>query len=383
MSELELSIVMPCLDEAGTVATCVAKALSFLRAAGVAGEVVVADNGSADGSREVAAAAGARVVPVAERGYGAALQGGIAAARGRFVIMGDADDSYDFTALGPFLEKLREGADLVMGDRFAGGIAPGAMPPLHRYLGNPVLSFLGRLLFASPCRDFHCGLRGFRRAAILGLDLRTTGMEYASEMVVKAALHGLRVAEVPTTLAVDGRSAPPKLRTWRDGWRHLRFLLLYSPRWLFLYPGLALMAAGLALTAWLLPGPRRLGAVELDVHTLLYAATAVVVGFQAVAFALFTKMFAVSEGLLPADSRLERLARLPTLEIGLACGAALLLGGVAGSLWAVGVWGSGSFGHLDPARMLRVVIPSVTAVTLGAELMLASFFLSVLRLRRR
>ena len=383
MSELELSVVMPCLDEALTVARCVEKALSFLAAHGVAGEVVVADNGSTDGSRELSQTAGARVVEVRERGYGAALAAGIAAARGRYVIMGDADDSYDFSALAPFLEHLRAGHDLVMGDRFAGGIAPGAMPFLHRYLGNPVLSFLGRLLFRSPCRDFHCGLRGFRREAILELDLRTTGMEFASEMVVKAALRGLDVVEVPTTLERDGRAAPPKLRTWRDGWRHLRFLLLFSPRWLFLYPGVALMALGAAVTAWLLPGARRVGGLELDVHTMLYAATAVVVGFQAVAFALFTKVFATSEGLLPADPRLERLTRLPTLELGLLAGAVLLLAGTAGSAYAVGLWGAGDFGHLQPARILRLVIPSVTAVTLGAEMMLASFFLSVLRLRRR
>jgi hypothetical protein len=383
VSELELSIVMPCLDEAETVGRCVAKARAFLARRGVAGEVVVADNGSSDGSRELAAAAGARVVDIRERGYGAALAGGIAAARGCFVVMGDADDSYDFSLLDPFLEELRAGADLVMGDRFAGGIEPGAMPVLHRWVGNPLLSLLGRLLFKSRCRDFHCGLRAFRRDAILALDLRTTGMEYASEMVVKAALHSLAVTEVPTTLARDGRSTPPKLRTWRDGWRHLRFLLLYSPRWLFLYPGIALMAAGAALAVWVLPGPRRVAGIELDVHTLLYAATAVVVGFQAVTFALFTKVFASSEGLLPADRRVERLAALPTLEVGLAAGAALLVAGVAASLRAVTEWGEGDFGHLDPASMLRLVIPAVTAVTLGAELVLASLFLSVLHLRRR
>jgi hypothetical protein len=254
---------------------------------------------------------------------------------------------------------------------------------LHRWLGNPLLSFLGRLLFGSRCRDFHCGLRGFRRGAVLALDLRTTGMEYASEMVVKAALHSLLVAEVPTTLSRDGRSTPPKLRTWRDGWRHLRFLLLYSPRWLFLYPGLALMAAGTALGAWLLPGPRRLGGVELDVHTLLYAATAVVVGFQAVTLALFTKVFAISEGLLPPDRRVERLAKLPTLELGLGAGVVLLATGALATLRALGVWRSGDFGDLDPVRMLRLVIPAVAAGTLGAELIMASFFLSVLRLRRR
>lgn len=364
MSELELAIVMPCLGEAATVARCVGKALASRGVEGVAGEVVAADNGSSDGSREPAAAAGARGVEAAERGYGAALLGGIAAARSRFVVMGDADD---FTALAPVLANLRAGCDLVTGDRFAGGIAPGAMPLLHRYVGNQPLSFLGRLRFRSPCRDFHCGLRGFRRDAILALDLRTTGMEFASEMVVKASLHGLVVAEVPTALAVDGRSQAPKLRTWRDGWRHLRFLLLHSPRWLFLYPGALMMLLGAALAAWVLPGPRRVGAVELNVHTLLYAATAVVVGFQAVAFGLFARVFATSEGLLPQDPRLSCLARLPALELGLACGAAMLLVGVAGSLYAVGVWGEEAFGPLEPTRMLRVVVPSVAAVTFGAE----------------
>ncbi|HEV2722568.1 MAG TPA: glycosyltransferase family 2 protein, partial [Thermoanaerobaculia bacterium] len=279
---IELSIVMPCLNEAETIEVCVAKARRFLDTSGIDGEVVVADNGSRDASREIAGRAGARVVDVGERGYGSALQGGIAAARGRYVIMGDADDSYDFSALAAFVEKLRGGADLVMGDRFAGGVLPGAMPPLHRWLGNPVLSGIGRLFFRSPVRDFHCGLRGFSKAAYERMELRTTGMEFASEMVVKATLLGMRVDEVPIVLHPDGRSHPPHLRSWRDGWRHLRFLLLYSPRWLFLYPGFVLMLLGAVVAGWLLPRPRTLGGVTFDVQTLLYAGMAIVIGFQAV-----------------------------------------------------------------------------------------------------
>jgi glycosyltransferase involved in cell wall biosynthesis len=378
----ELSVVMPCLDEAETLGTCIDKARGFLERHGVAGEVVIADNGSTDGSQEIARRHGARVVPVAERGYGAALAGGIAAARGRFVIMGDADDSYDFTALGPFLDKLREGCDLVMGNRFRGGIAPGAMPPLHRWLGNPVLTGIGKLFFKSPCSDFHCGLRGFRKQTVEALDLRTTGMEFASEMVVKATLQGLTVAEVPTTLSPDGRSRPPHLRSWRDGWRHLRFLLLYSPRWLFLYPGLALMAVGLALGAWLLPGPRSIGGVTLDVHTLLYAAAAVALGFQSVVFAVFTKVYAIQAGLLPEDRRLTRITRRVPLEVGLLVGALLLALGAAGTVAAVWGWGEQSFGPLDASRTLRRVIPSVLALILGFQTVFSSFFLSVLGLGR-
>src|SRR5216683_2493132 len=263
---------MPCLNEAETVATCVRKAAGFLREHGIDGEIVVADNGSTDGSQRLAEEAGARVVAVSAKGYGNALLGGIVDAQGRYIIMGDADDSYDFTALMPFVSALRDGADLVMGNRFRGGIAPGAMPPLHRYLGNPVLSFVGRLFFRSAIGDFHCGLRGFNRDSVMALNLQATGMEFASEMVVKAALAGQHVTEVPTTLAKDGRSRPPHLHTWRDGWRHLRFLLLYSPRWLFLYPGALLMLAGAAAGAWLLPGPRTIAGVAFDVHTLVYAA---------------------------------------------------------------------------------------------------------------
>jgi Glycosyl transferase family 2 len=379
----EVSVVMPCLNEAETLATCISKAKRAFQEHGIHGEVVVADNGSTDGSQEIAGNAGARVVNVAAKGYGNALMGGIAGARGKFVVMGDADDSYDFLDVPKFLAKLREGFHLVMGNRFAGGIRPGAMPALHRYLGNPVLTFIGRLFFRSPSGDFHCGLRAFDRQAILGLDLRTTGMEFASEMIVKATLHGLSIAEVPTTLSPDGRSRPPHLRSWRDGWRHLRFLLLYSPRWLFFYPGLVLGLLGLGVGAWLLPGPRAVGAVTLDVHTLLYAALAVIVGFQSVTFAAFTKIFAITEGLLPEDRRLNRIFHYITLETGLMAGVVLTIAGLAGSLFAVSTWSHRAFGPLDTSQTLRLVIPAITALTLGVQIMLSSFFLSVLGLRRR
>jgi glycosyltransferase involved in cell wall biosynthesis len=380
---VEVSIVMPCLNESETLATCIRKALAFFEGSGVTGEVIVADNGSTDGSQEIAEAAGARVVPVSDRGYGSALQGGIAAARGRYVIMGDADDSYDFSSLGPFVEKLREGHGLVMGNRFRGGISPGAMPPLHRYLGNPVLSGIGRLFFRSPIGDFHCGLRGFAKEAYERMDLRTTGMEFASEMVVKATLLRIPIAEVPTTLERDGRSRPPHLRSWRDGWRHLRFLLLYSPRWLFFYPGLSLMTIGLAVLIALLPGPRFIAGIGFDVQTLLYAGVAVLLGFQAVVFAVFTKVFATSEELLPPDPRMTRWLDQLTLERGVVVGSFLVILGFGLSLTAVGVWGERSFGALDPSRTLRLIIPAVVSLTLGCQIILSSFFLSVLRLRRR
>ena len=379
----EVSIVMPCLNEAETLATCIQKAQQCLEELDCAGEIIVADNGSTDGSQEIAATLGARVVHVEAKGYGSALMGGIAAARGRYVIMGDADDSYDFEHLGPFIDKLRAGHELVMGNRFKGGIKPGAMPLLHRYLGNPVLSAIGRLFFHSPCGDFQCGLRGFSKAAITRLDLRTTGMEFASEMVVKATLQGLRVTEVPTTLAPDGRNRPPHLRTWQDGWRYLRFLLLYSPRWLFLYPGMLLMSGGLAVGLWLLQGPQMIGRVTFDVHTLLFAAMALDVGFQAVAFAVLAKVFAISEGLLPEDPRLNKLFRWITLETGLVSGGSLLLLGFALSVYALGIWGARSFGPLEYEKTLRLVIPAVTTLMLGIEVIFSSFFLSLLGLRRR
>ena len=299
---VELTILMPCLNEAETVVACVQKAVEFLVDHRIAGEVVVADNGSTDGSQRLAEDAGARVVPVVEPGYGSALLGGINAARGRYVIMGDADDSYDFTALMPFLDRLRAGADLVMGNRFRGGIQPGAMPALHRYLGNPVLSFIGRLFFHAKLGDFHCGLRGFRRDSVLSLGLQTSGMEFASEMVVRATLAGQRIEEVPTTLSPDGRSRPPHLRSWRDGWRHLRFLLLFSPRWLFLIPGTALLALGLVLGLAVLPA-RSAGPQLYNVNTLAVACAMVVIGFQSVLCALFTHVHGCAEGFLPQVPR--------------------------------------------------------------------------------
>jgi glycosyltransferase involved in cell wall biosynthesis len=380
---LELSIVMPCLNEAETVGRCIEKAQRSLAELGISGEIIVADNGSTDGSGVIAASTGARIVCVEEKGYGNALMAGIAASRGKFIIMGDADDSYDFGNLGPFVERLRNGFDLVMGNRFKGGIKPGAMPPLHRYLGNPVLTAIGKLFFNSPCGDFHCGLRGFDKAAVVNLDLRTTGMEFASEMVVKATLQRLRITEVPTTLSPDGRSRRPHLRSWRDGWRHLRFLHLFSPRWLFLYPGALLMLVGLATGLWLLPGPRTIRGVNFDIHTLLFAALAVIIGFQAINFAVFTKVFAVSEGLLPENLRFSRALRLLSLETGLIVGGLLLIVGIACSVYALTGWEATSFGNLDPTRTMRLVIPSVTALTIGFEIILSSFFLSVLRMKRR
>lgn len=380
---VELSVVMPCLNEAATLESCILKAQAALRLAEAHAEIVVADNGSDDGSPEIAERLGARVVLVAERGYGNALMAGIGAARGRYIIMGDADDSYDFGDIPRFVEQLRGGADLVMGNRFRGGIKPGAMPALHQYLGNPLLTRIGRLFFGGACGDFYCGLRGFSKQAYESMDLRTTGMEFATEMVVKANLLGMTVAEVPTTLSPDGRTRPPHLRTWRDGWRTVRFFLLYSPRWLFLYPGLALMILGLGVGTWLLPGPRRVGDVVFDVHTLLYAAIAVLLGFQAIAFAVFTKLFAISEGLHPPDPILDRLFRYINLEVGLLVGAVLTIAGLGVSIYAVRIWGARHFGPLDISQTLRVVIPAALSLTLGVQTIFSSFFLSVLGMRRR
>ena len=379
---IELSVVMPCLNEAETLGICIEKALRALREGGIVGEVIVADNGSTDGSQEIARGLGARVVDIAQKGYGSALMGGIAAARGEFVLMGDSDDSYDFLAAPEFVRALRAGNDLVMGNRFRGGIKPGAMPPLHRYFGNPLLTGIGRLFFGSPCGDFHCGLRGFRRDAAMRMRLQSTGMEFAGEMVIKATLLKMRIAEIPVTLSPDGRSRPPHLRSWRDGWRNLRFMLLYSPRWLFLYPGIALMLVGALVGLWLLPGPRRIGGVTFDVHTLLYSAMAVLVGFQAVTFGVLTRVFAVTEGLLPEEPGMTRLFRWVKLETGLAVGIVLLVAGVAGSVGSLWVWRGHAFGDLDASRVLRLVIPSVLLLMLGCQVVFTSLFLSVLGLSR-
>ncbi|MBU1305221.1 MAG: glycosyltransferase family 2 protein [Alphaproteobacteria bacterium] len=353
---------MPCLNEAETLAVCIGKAQAFLSRTGVAGEVLIADNGSTDGSIEIALRCGARIVSVSERGYGAALAAGIAAASGRFVIMGDADDSYDFSRLDAFLEQLRDGADLVMGNRFAGGIAPGAMPWHHRYIGNPVLSFVGRLLFQTSVRDFHCGLRGFSRDAVLALTLRTMGMEFASEMVVKATLAQLDIREVPTTLDKDGRSRPPHLRSFRDGWRHLRFLLLFSPRWLFLYPGVALLCLGLVVGGVLLAGPVRLGGVTFDIHTFLVAALCVIVGVQSIAFAVIGRRFASRYGFIPRSDQYDRLLEGLSLERILLVAVVLMVVGAGALLWGVSEWAARDYGPLNPSSTMRPVILATTAL---------------------
>ena len=379
---LELTILMPCLNEAETIATCIQKAMGYLAQSGVSGEVLIADNGSTDGSQAIARGLGAKVIAVPTKGYGAALIAGIAGAQGRFVIMGDSDDSYDFSALDPFMAKLRAGYDLVMGNRFRGGIAPGAMPPLHRYLGNPVLSTIGRVFFGGPIRDFHCGLRGFSRTAITALDLRAPGMEFASEMVVKATMRGLRITEVPTTLSPDGRSRPPHLRSWRDGWRHLRFLLIFCPRWLFFYPGALLFALGVTTMAVLLPGPAMLGFVTLDVHTLLYASGAVVMGFQAMQFWFFARLYGALTGLLPEPPGLtQRLSRFG-LEAALVVAALLLLLGFGLGFFALAQWGAEDFGALHGGKVMRLAIASVTAMLLALQLAFGAFFLALLGMMR-
>jgi hypothetical protein len=380
-SALELTILMPCLNEAETVALCVRKARGFLERTGIAGEVLIADNGSTDGSVELARHAGARVVRIAQKGYGSALLGGLRAAHGRFVIMGDADDSYDFSQLDLFLERLRANNSLVVGHRFRGGIRRGAMPALHRYLGNPVLSFAGRLFFSSRIGDFHCGLRGIDRAAALALGLSSPGMEFASEMIVRATLAGWRIAEVPTTLSPAGRSRPPHLRSWRDGWRHLRFLLMMTPRWLMLYPGAALIVMGTAAEVALMRGTLVIVNVGFDIHTMLYAAGATVLGVQLVLFSLLARSVGVLKNQLPMSRQLERFLNVFTLERGLVLGICLGLAGIGLAAYSLGSWASTRLGALDPRTVMRVAIPSVTLMLAGAEIFFASFLLGFIDLR--
>ena len=381
---IELSIVMPCLNEAETLAVCVDKAQGYLDRSGVVGEVVVADNGSTDGSQDIARAHGARVIDVPAKGYGSALMGGIEAARGTYVIMGDADDSYDFSTLDAFVERLRAGDELVMGNRFKGGIADGAMPPLHKYLGNPVLSWIGRVLFRSPIGDFHCGLRGFNRRSMLNLHLQTTGMEFASEVVVKSTLGGLRVSEVPTTLHKDGRSRPPHLRSWRDGWRHLRFLLIFSPRWLFLIPGAAAFLLGFLGTLFLAFGPIVFGDVGFDVSSQIYLAALAVVGYQAILFAVLTKIYAQHEGFnIPRSRNFDRLEKRISLESGALVGLFLFLIGLVIAIWQFAAWASSGFGALDPSSTVRAAVPAALFMMLGAQTIMAGMFLGALKVGLR
>jgi glycosyltransferase involved in cell wall biosynthesis len=383
MPPVAVTILMPCLNEAETLAICVRKARAAIDALGVSGEVLIADNGSTDGSPAIAEANGARVLAVPTRGYGAALIAGIENAHGEYILMADADDSYDFSHLPRFVEALDAGKDLVMGNRFKGGILNHAMPLHHRYFGNPVLSFIGQLFFRVPIGDFHCGIRAFRADAMRNLNLRTTGMEFASEMVVKASLNRLRIGEVPTTLQPDGRSRAPHLRTWHDGWRHLRFLLMYSPRWLFFYPGLALTFLGLMLSAWLLPAERHIGAYSFDVDSLTYSLFILLIGVQVTIFAVGAKVFGTREGFLPVNPRFQSIVETVSLERGLIFGASLLLIGLGLGVYSVAEWHSVGFGDLNASRMLRITLPSATAIMLGIEVIFASFFLSLLQIRSR
>jgi glycosyltransferase involved in cell wall biosynthesis len=382
-SSIELSIIMPCLNEAETLEPCIRKAINYLDRAQIHGEVVIGDNGSTDGSQKIALGCGARVVTVNQRGYGAALYGATLAARGKYIIMGDSDDSYDFSNLDPFVNKLREGYDLVMGNRFKGGVKPGAMPWKNRYIGNPILSTIGRLFFHCPAKDFHCGLRAYSRDAFTRMDLRTTGMEFASEMVIKATLDRMKIAEVPTTLSPDGRSRPPHLRPYRDGWRHLRFMLLYSPNWLFLFPGLILMMIGLTGTALLEQNSIQLQHARLGLDTLIYLAFMSVCGYQSVLFAVLSRIYAVQEHLYPASPGFRHIFRYINLERGLIAGVLISLAGIASAVYSFLVWRNAGFGDLNIEHVARIVIPSSMAITLGFETVLFSFFLSTLGINIR
>jgi glycosyltransferase involved in cell wall biosynthesis len=378
----ELSIVMPCLNEAETLATCIKKAQSFFKKENINGEVIIADNGSTDGSLEIAANLNAIVINVENKGYGSALIGGISSAKGTYVIMGDADDSYDFSNLMPHIVKLREGFDLVMGNRFKGGIKKGAMPFLHKYLGNPVLSFLGKLFYNIKIGDFHCGLRGFSKEAFDKMQLKTTGMEFASEMVVKASLLNMTITEVPTVLSKDGRTRPPHLNTWRDGWRHLRFLLLYSPKWLFLYPGVILMLSGFITSLVLIINPVTIGSVTFDVHTLLFTAACMLIGFQFILFYGLTKVYTVENGLLPKSKKYDNQFKIINLEKGLIIGAIFIITGIVLSFLAYQYWQELNYGNITNSTILRIVIPAVTCMLLGTQSILFSLYFSILGLKK-
>jgi glycosyltransferase involved in cell wall biosynthesis len=383
MTDIQLTILMPCLNEAETLALCIGKANRWIQGSGLNAEVLIADNGSTDGSQDIARSLGARVVDVPARGYGAALFHGSKAAKGEWIIMGDSDDSYDFSKLDAFIVKLREGYDLVMGNRFLGGIMPGAMPWKNRYIGNPILTWIGRLLFNCPAKDFHCGLRAFRKDAFLRMDLRTTGMEYASEMVIKANLLGMKIAEVPTTLSKDGRSRPPHLKPWRDGWRHLRFMLLFSPRWLFVIPGATLFLLSTIAYVALLLGPIKVGTVSFDVHTLFFAGTGLVLGYLAIALGIVIRMFGIREGLLQEHLVLEKLRASPALELGGALGLSLMLGGLALGFFALSAWSATGFGNLEPGELLRQISISITLVQLGGVTLMAALIIGFLALPTR
>ena len=379
---MELTILMPCLNESKTIKTCINKAKLFLSTHHIDGEILIADNGSTDGSQDIAREAGARVVDIDEKGYGAALIGGCNAALGKYVIMGDSDDSYNFLNLMPFVEKLREGYELVMGNRFKGGIEPGAMPPLHRYIGNPVLSFIGRVLYHSNIKDFHCGLRGYNRESILKLNLHTTGMEYASEMVVQATLHKLKICEVPTTLRKDGRDRPPHLRSWSDGWRHLTFLLMHSPNWLFLYPGLIFFIIGLVFSIVLTIGPVTLGSTTFSINTLLYSAMSTILGLQLILFFVLTKKYAAKTKFIPITKFDKKLIKF-TMNKGILIGACLVFLGIVGAITSVVIWSDTGFGNLTPEHMFRLTIPVLILIVCGIQLMFNSFFLGILEIKTK
>lgn len=368
---MKLTILMPCLNEAETLALCINKANSWIAQAGIEAEVLISDNGSTDGSQDIARSLGARVVDAPEKGYGAALFYGATHAKGKYIIMGDSDDSYDFSKLDNFVEKLDEGYDLVMGNRFLGGIEPGAMPWKNKYIGNPVLSWIGRVLFKCPAKDFHCGLRAFTKEAFERMDLRTTGMEFASEMVIKANLLDMRIAEVPTTLSKDGRSRPPHLKPWRDGWRHLRFMLIFSPRWLLIYPGMIISLLSLFVYIWLLNGAIEVGSVRFDIHTLLFVQSFLTVGILFICFGTLIRLFGIREGLLPEHKLLDIIQKKPVLEVGIIVALALIGAGVFIGFDSMFVWANYEFGDLR-VPLVRKISLSTLVITIGFIL----FFIS-------